>query len=99
MALHELFTNAVKYGALSNDTGRIEVRWSSSGDDEQPRLKLSWREMGGPAVLPPKRRGFGSLLLERTLAQDLNGQVTTIFDPEGIHFSIDAPMPLAAGAT
>lgn len=98
MALHELFTNAMKYGALSNDAGRIDVRWSSIRDDKESRLRLSWREMGGPEVSPPKRRGFGSLLLERTLAQDLNGRVTTAFDPEGIHFSIDAPMPSAAGA-
>jgi PAS domain S-box-containing protein len=99
MALHELFTNAMKYGALSNDAGRIELRWSAVDEPQESRLKLSWRESGGPTVSPPKQRGFGSLLLERTLAQDLNGKVTTAFDPEGVHFSIDAPMPSAVGAS
>ena len=92
MALHELCTNAVKYGALSNDTGRIELGWNRSGDG-LPRLKLVWTEHGGPAVSPPKRRGFGSFLLERTLAADLDGSVTTEFRPEGLICSIDAPLP------
>ena len=83
MALHELFTNAVKYGALSNDAGRIELTWSRS-DEPQPRLKIVWRERGGPPVAAPKHRGFGSLLLERTLAGDLDGDVSTEFRPEGL---------------
>jgi two-component sensor histidine kinase len=96
MALHELCTNAVKYGALSNDTGRIELGWNRA-EGHEPRLKLVWREHGGPAVSPPKRRGFGSLLLERTLAQDLDGSVTTEFHPEGLVCSIDAPLPSNGG--
>jgi PAS domain S-box-containing protein len=97
MALHELCTNAVKYGALSNDTGRIEIGWSRDEGDN-PRLKLVWREVGGPSVAPPKRRGFGSLLLERTLAQDLDGNVTTEFRPEGLLCSIEAPLPRDGGS-
>jgi PAS domain S-box-containing protein len=92
MALHELYTNAVKYGALSNEAGRVALAWSRP-DDPQDRLDLVWREHGGPAVSPPRRRGFGSLLLERTLANDLHGSVTMEFRPEGLVCSIAAPLP------
>ncbi|MFU0505217.1 PAS domain S-box protein [Pseudaminobacter sp. NGMCC 1.201702] len=91
MGLHELCTNAVKYGALSNDVGEISVEWTRA-DGPQPRLKLVWREQGGPAVLPPKRRGFGSRLVERALAQDLDGEVSIEFRPDGLVCSIDAPL-------
>ena len=74
MALHELFTNAVKYGAFSDEMGQIDLQWQVSGDHE-PRLTIVWRECGGPAVVPPRHKGFGSMLLERTLALDLDGEV------------------------
>jgi PAS domain S-box-containing protein len=96
MALHELCTNAVKYGALSNDTGRITLDWSLS-DDAEARLELVWREHGGPPVSPPTRRGFGSLLLDRTLAHDLNGKVAMEFKPQGLVCSISAPLPKVKG--
>jgi PAS domain S-box-containing protein len=96
MALHELCTNAVKYGALSNDSGRITLEWSRS-EDAEPRLELVWREHGGPPVSPPTRRGFGSLLLDRTLAYDLNGTVAMEFKPEGLVCSITAPLPQVRG--
>ena len=83
LALHELFTNALKYGALSNETGTIDVEWTRNEDDVAP-LTLIWREAGGPVVSPPTRRGFGSVLLERTLAEDLNGKVDTEYRPEGL---------------
>jgi two-component sensor histidine kinase len=92
MALHELCTNAVKYGALSNDTGEIELAWNGTHRADR-RLELVWREHGGPAVSPPVRRGFGSLLLERTLAQDLDGAVALDFLPEGLVCRIEAPLP------
>jgi PAS domain S-box-containing protein len=92
MALHELSTNAMKYGALSNETGRVDVEWSRS---EGPRLRLTWRESGGPPVAPPRRRGFGSSLLERSLASDLDGEVRLDFEASGLVCRIDAP--LAAG--
>jgi len=94
MALHELFTNAAKYGALSNEAGKIEITWTRA-EEPRPRLKLVWRESGGPPVAPPKRRGFGSLLLERTLAHDLDGKVTTEFNPQGLICSISAPLSKA----
>jgi PAS domain S-box-containing protein len=91
MALHELFTNAVKYGALSNDVGRVELSWTRS-QGVAPRLTLVWREREGPPVTPPKSRGFGSLLLERALAQDLDGEVATEFKPVGLVCTIVAPL-------
>jgi PAS domain S-box-containing protein len=83
LALHELFTNALKYGALSNETGKIDVEWNRNEDDAAP-LTLIWRESGGPAVSPPTRRGFGTMLLELTLAEDLNGKVDMEYRPEGL---------------
>ncbi len=70
LALHELATNAAKYGALSRPAGRVELRWEVQGE----QLHLSWRETGGPPVVAPSRRGFGSRLLEDVLASDLDGQ-------------------------
>jgi PAS domain S-box-containing protein len=91
MALHELSTNAIKYGALSNESGTVCVEWSRTAGPEA-QLDLRWTESGGPPVVPPTRRGFGSLLLERTLAQDLDGEVTTRFDPSGLVCIIRAPL-------
>jgi PAS domain S-box-containing protein len=91
MALHELCTNAMKYGALSNESGRINLRWARI-DGVTPQLQLDWQETGGPPVITPSRRGFGSVLLERTLAQDLNGEVRMTFAPTGLVCSIGAPI-------
>jgi PAS domain S-box-containing protein len=91
MALHELCTNAKKYGALSNEDGRIVLDWSIARD-EGAVLNLAWRECNGPPVSPPARRGFGTTLLERTLAQDLEGEVMLRFHPDGLECVISAPM-------
>ncbi len=91
MAFHELSTNAAKYGALSSDAGLIDVSWTKS-EGPQPRLTLVWREQGGPPVAPPARRGFGSLLLERMLAVDLEGEVSADFRPDGLICTISAPL-------
>ena len=85
LALHELSTNALKYGALSNQSGQVELTWEKI-DAEQPRFCLKWRESGGPPVKTPKRTGFGSFLLQRTLGQDLNGKVLVKFDSAGVVF-------------
>ena len=70
--MHELATNAVKHGAWSSVEGQVAIDWSSDqGDDGGRRFRFSWRERGGPAVLPPKRRGFGSRLIEQGLANEL----------------------------
>jgi PAS domain S-box-containing protein len=92
MAVHELCTNALKYGALSNETGRVEVGWDIAGH-EPARLHLEWRESGGPEVAPPPRRGFGSMMIEGALAIELGGAVTIAFEPGGVRCAIDAPCP------
>lgn len=87
MVLHELFTNALKYGALSNDEGRIAVQWSLAAQSE-PELTLNWRESGGPVVSAPKRKGFGSVLLERSVAGELGGGAQLNFLPTGLVCSV-----------
>jgi PAS domain S-box-containing protein len=91
MALHELATNAVKYGALSNTAGRVNIAWRIE-PGLPPRLHLVWRETGGPPVQPPSRRGFGSRLIERSLAQDLVGEAVINFAPDGVTCTVDAPL-------
>jgi two-component sensor histidine kinase len=91
MAFHELSTNAAKYGALSSDDGRIDVSWMKS-DGPAPQLTLVWREQGGPPVKPPRRRGFGSLLLERMLGTDLDGEVAADYRADGLVCTITAPL-------
>jgi PAS domain S-box-containing protein len=87
MALHELGTNAVKYGALSVPEGRLAIDWHADVD----RLHLDWREYGGPPVAMPEHRGFGVRMIERALASDLGGRVKVDFDSAGVHCAIDAP--------
>ena len=89
MALQELATNAVKYGALSGDQGRITLTWRIDAQDPQ-RMHLRWEEQGGPPVTPPRRRGFGTRLIERGLAQDLDGAVEIAFEPGGVVCTIAA---------
>ncbi|MDB5440251.1 MAG: histidine kinase [Caulobacteraceae bacterium] len=88
MAIHELATNAAKYGALSTARGRVEVRWTV----KRKELRLDWRERGGPMVSPPQRRGFGSRLLERGLAGELSGEVSMHYEPEGLRCTMRLPM-------
>lgn len=95
IALHELATNAAKYGALSNEHGRVNVEW---GVDEAG-LKLTWRETGGPPVSPPTRTGFGTRLIERSLAHDLGGAAQIRYLESGAVAEISAPLePALAGA-
>ena len=84
MALHELGTNAAKYGALSVATGRVEVAWTTTRNANGRTLRLQWSEYGGPPVLPPTRRGFGSKLIERALKDSLDGEVSLTFEPTGV---------------
>lgn len=81
LALHELTTNAAKYGALSVPGGQVHVAWSHDGDHS---YQLSWREIGGPSIAAPERKGFGVMLLERTVGQSLDGQVSLEFAREGL---------------
>jgi PAS domain S-box-containing protein len=88
MALHELGTNALKYGALSAERGAVAVRWST----DDGRFRLRWEESGGPSVSPPTRRGFGSRMIERGLAAELQGEVRIDWRPEGVVCTIDSPL-------
>ncbi|MBS0409815.1 MAG: hypothetical protein JSR86_07865 [Proteobacteria bacterium] len=81
LVIHELATNASKYGALSSPTGRVAVAWRL--DEEALPLRLEWTERGGPVVTAPSRRGFGSRLIERSLVSELAGQVDTTYEADG----------------
>ena len=89
LALHELGTNAAKYGALSVPDGAVDIRWSTGNG----RLRIEWRERGGPRVNAPVRQGFGLRMIERALAADLSGTATVTFAPDGLFCVIDAPEP------
>ena len=92
MALQELATNAVKYGALSNGEGRVRVKWDIVNADVAKSLRLLWEESEGPPVEAPTRRGFGTRLIERSLAEDLDGQVIIEFASTGLVCSVEAPL-------
>jgi two-component system CheB/CheR fusion protein len=91
MALHELATNAAKYGALSNGNGQVHVVWQRLGDGPAKRFRLCWTESGGPPVNPPSQKGFGSLLIERALQNHL-GQARLDFEPRGLVCSIEVSL-------
>jgi PAS domain S-box-containing protein len=90
IALHELATNAAKYGALSQEGGRVNISWTLEG--AEPDLRFSWIERGGPAVMPPAHRGFGSRLIERSLATELGGSAIIEYRPEGVVATIVSPL-------
>ncbi|GGL37481.1 PAS domain-containing sensor histidine kinase [Caulobacter rhizosphaerae] len=92
MVLHELATNAVKYGALSTPQGQVRIAWTVVPGPAQPRLVLTWTETGGPPVQPPTRRGFGSRLIERGLAAELSGEARIDFKPDGVVCRIEAAL-------
>ena len=96
MALHELATNAAKYGALSSPSGEVDVDWSIEQGSAGSRLNLRWAERGGPTVVEPLRKGFGSRLVERGLAGELAGDATLDFRPTGLVCTITAPFPFEA---
>jgi two-component system CheB/CheR fusion protein len=93
MAVHELTTNAVKYGALSVPEGVVTVQWYSEAGQGGNDLVLDWVESGGPPVTAPSRRGFGTTLIERGLKQDMSAQVELEFPVDGVHARVRAPMP------
>lgn len=84
LAIHELATNAIKYGALSNDTGLVTLNWHVEGNE----LALEWTETGGPPVQPPARTGFGSRMIERALSSSIQGEATIHYRPAGVVFTI-----------
>jgi two-component sensor histidine kinase len=91
MMLHELATNAAKYGALSNDTGEVFVDWHAVGDGNGTRVRLTWSERGGPPVATPERKGFGTSLIQRGLTAQLGGSADIEFAPDGLRCTLDCP--------
>jgi PAS domain S-box-containing protein len=99
MALHELATNAAKYGALSVPTGKVRISWRmSAAADGTPMCHLTWEESGGPPVEPPSRRGFGRVVIERTVARALHGEVRVDFAVSGLRWTLEFPKSLTAEA-
>jgi two-component sensor histidine kinase len=88
MILHEIATNAAKYGALSNDNGQIALDWEVLEDDGTRKLRLIWTETGGPPVVAPVQRGFGSRLIERSARDQLGGEATVDFLPRGVVYTV-----------
>ena len=91
LALHELASNASKYGALTAPAGRITVRWSAIEDGERVGVKLLWAESGGPTLGVPKKRGFGSMLIQQNLSRSLDLEVELKFEPDGVNCCIFIP--------
>lgn len=94
LAIHELSTNAAKYGALSTPTGSVNVRWDVVPESAEQRAKLIivWTESGGPVVHPPKRRGFGTDLIEGMITHELGGKATVEYPETGIRCTIEIPL-------
>ena len=95
LALHELATNAVKYGALSVPDGRVSIRWDRIVEDGIEQFVLLWTEEDGPAVMVPRHRGFGTRMIERGLAAELNGTAEIEFAGSGLRCRVKAPLPTA----
>lgn len=91
MALHELATNAAKYGALSNETGTVRLVWEILTEGEQCVFKLSWTEKDGPPVQPPEKRGFGYMVLVRTIEHQFDGSARLDYDPAGLVWEAEVP--------
>jgi two-component sensor histidine kinase len=92
MALHELTTNAVRYGALSNPMGYVRIQWNVDEVGGTRKLHLEWREVGGPPVKEPQHRGFGSTLLQRVVPMQCSAEVEVQYALEGLRFQMSAPL-------
>jgi two-component sensor histidine kinase len=92
LVLHELATNASKYGSLSDPNGKVSITWSVTGAGNGARFKFRWEESAGPVIKPPSRKGFGSSLLEAALPADLSVKPRLAFDPGGFVYEIEAPL-------
>jgi PAS domain S-box-containing protein len=92
LVLHELATNAVKYGALSVPEGHVVVLWGTTDIEGAARLQFRWEEVGGPPVVPPSRQGFGTRLIERSFGQSLGAVMQLNYPETGVTFTFDAPV-------
>jgi two-component sensor histidine kinase len=87
LALHELATNAGKYGALSKDTGRLEIGWGTEGQT----FTMNWSERDGPPVSPPQQRGFGTVVMKEMAERSMGGRVELDYAPSGLTWSLTCP--------
>lgn len=92
MILHELATNAAKYGSLSVEGGRVDLHWTEAAEGETRSVRIDWREENGPPVEPPGREGFGTTLIRQTASFDLQGHVDLAYEPHGLRARIDVPI-------
>jgi PAS domain S-box-containing protein len=98
LAIYELASNAVKYGALSVPAGRVQVKWDIQGADGQREFKLTWQELGGPPTISPRRKGFGSTIIENMIARSVLGAATLTYAPTGLIWELTAPESGLTGA-
>jgi len=92
MVLHELATNAAKYGALSTQSGRVAIRWRQHPNGRPcSRLVLDWREIGGPSVVAPEKSGFGTQTIRDLISYEFGGTVDLTFAPEGVRCRVELP--------
>jgi len=96
LLLHELATNATKYGALSQPGGKIAIDWSIEGAAPEARFRLRWLERGGPPVTPPSHQGFGRTLIEKAAAHEFGAPPRINYAPEGLSYEIEAPLSAVA---
>ena len=98
MAVHELVTNAVKYGALSVPDGKVAIHWDIGQAHDGERLVWHWNEQDGPPIEPPDHHGFGLSMIERSLRHELKGEAKFEFDPAGLRATLTIPLdPAIAG--
>jgi two-component sensor histidine kinase len=95
MVIHELATNAAKYGALSAVSGALDLNWAAVKRDDGRHLLIEWRESGGPPVRAPRRRGFGNRLAHRAITHELNGSAQIEFEPAGVHCRFEIPLAIS----
>jgi len=98
MAIHELGTNAVKYGALSKSAGKVDIRWNIQSEEDGEYLVLEWKETGGPAATAPDETGFGTQILDQFLVSSLNGKTTLTYGEDGFCWSLKAPLEQFTGS-
>jgi two-component system, NtrC family, sensor kinase len=91
MVLHELATNAAKYGALSTKNGRVSIQWGRRLNGHPPRLVLDWREIGGPPVIAPNNPSFGTSTIRDLIPYEFGGTVDLVFAPEGVQCRLELP--------
>ena len=92
LLLYELATNATKHGALSVATGKVLLEWHVDRSGPEPIFRMTWREVEGPSIMPPTRRGFGELLVRRIAPRDVAGRGTVSYESGGFEYQLEAPL-------